>query len=122
MGGRRQAGALQFLFFSRFRAGVRNQALANFDPNSDSNCITHAHTNANSSFITQAKVAKVDRNSNSFTRVNSSSYAATPIPDLTDTLEGDLIIRLHVQASSWFKPPTDGLAGCLVKMDFVGQK
>ena len=67
-------------------------------------------------------------NSNSISRVNSSSYdnsnayAATPIPDLTDTLEGDLIIRLHVHASSWFRPPTDGLTGCLVKMDFVGQK
>src|SRR5205823_13350873 len=76
----------------------------------------------------QATDAKADPNSNSISRVNSSSYdnsnayAATPIPDLTDTLEGDLIIRLHVHASSWFRPPTDGLTGCLVKMDFVGQK
>ena len=76
----------------------------------------------------KSALANFDPNSNSISRVNSSSYdnsnayAATPIPDLTDTLEGDLIIRLHVHASSWFRPPTDGLTGCLVKMDFVGQK
>jgi hypothetical protein len=93
----------RFTIFALFAFPYRSpkSALANFDPNPNTNSITRV---------------------NSTSYDNSNAYAATPIPDLTDTLEGDLIIRLHVHASSWFKPPTDGSKGCLVKMDFVGQK
>ena len=78
-------------------------ALGNFDPNS-------------------VTLADFDPNSNSNSNDNSNAYAGTPIPDLSDTLRGDLTIRLHAHASSWFKPPTDGLTGCLVKMDLEGRK
>jgi hypothetical protein len=63
MGGRWQAGALQLFVLFAFPCRSPKSALANFDTDS------HA-----------------DPNSYTYDNSNAYAYAATPIPDLSDTL------------------------------------